>query len=216
MPDPFPRTVPPASVTYPSVIGSLISVGQSGALQTRSEAAQGRVWTETWGAIAAGNEDVQELLTTIENLYTTGATCTLTHYLLPGSGITANGAGGGTPRVKGASESGTSLDTDGWSNSVTGVIKAGDCFTIAGINVLFRATADANSGASTGPATISIEPPILAGSSPDDNALITMEFPAPIGGTAASLTAVIVDYSGAQAGPDQFIGGLTVTFREAP
>ena len=43
-----------------------------------------------------------------------------------------------------------------------------------------------------------------------------MEFPAPIGGTAASLTAVIVDYSGAQAGPDQFIGGLTVTFREAP
>jgi len=179
----FPRTVPPASVTYPKVIGSLISVGQSGALQSRSEAAQGRIWTETWAALPAGNVNVQELLTTIENLYNTGATCTLTHYLLPGSGLAANGAGGGTPLVDGGSQSGTSLNTDGWSASVTGVIKAGDCFTIANVDVLFRATADANSGAGTGDTTIS---------------------------------AVIMDYTDAAAGPDEFIGGLTVTFREAP
>ena len=85
----FPRTVPPASITYPKAIGSLISVGQSGAVQTRSEAAQGLTWTETWSALPAGNEDVQELLTTLQNLYNTGATCTLTHYLLPGSGKAA-------------------------------------------------------------------------------------------------------------------------------
>ena len=211
----FPRTVPPASVTYPAVIGSLISVGQSGALQTRSEAAQGRVWTETWGAIAAGNEDVQELLTTIENLYTTGATCTLTHYLLPGSGLAANGSGLGSPKVNGPGQSGTSLMTYGWTASETGVMKAGDCFTVPGVDVLFRVTADASSDGS-GLETLSIEPPIIAGSSPTNSGALTCKFPDPVGGTAASLTAVITAYTGAQAGPDQFIGGLTVTFREAP
>ena len=294
----FPRTVPPARVTYPKVIGSLISMGQSGAVQTRSEAAQGRTWQEMWPALPAGSEDVQELLVTIENLYNTGATCTLTHYLLPGSGKAAHGAGGGTPLVDGADQSGTSLVTDAWTNDVTGVIKAGDCFTIAGLDVLFRATADANSGLTTGPATISIEPPIVAGSSPATNAALRVSyltlasnpiattngsttitvthgsalptavghtvvlsgsaavggisadrlntamavvsmpdadsFTADLGGDNASstvsagggssvvftpratLTAVILDYTDSTAGPDEFIGGLSVTFREAP
>jgi hypothetical protein len=203
----FPRTVPPASVTYPKVIGSLISVGQSGALQTRSEAAQGRTWQETWSALPAGNEDVQELLTTIENLYNTGATCTLTHYLLPGSGKAANGAGGGTPLVNGADQSGTSLITDGWTAAAANRMKTGDCFTVAGLSVLFRVTGDAASDGS-GDATLAITPPIVAGSSPANNAALTI--------ASANLTAVIVDYSGASAGPAEYIGGLTVTFREAP
>ena len=203
----FPRTVPPARVTYPKVIGSLISVGQSGALQTRSEAAQGRVWQEAWPALPAGNEDVQELITTIENLYNTGATCSLTHYLMPGSGLAANGAGGGSPLVNGASQSGTSLVTDGWTAAAAVRMKAGDCFTVAGLDVLFRATADISSDGS-GNATITIEPPIVAGSSPANNAALTI--------ASATLTAVVVDYASATAGPDQFIGGLQVTFREAP
>ena len=192
-------------MTYPSVIGSLISVGQSGALQTRSEVAQGRIWTETWAALPAGNEDVQQLLTTIENLFSTGDTCTLTHYLLPGSGLAANGAGGGTPLVDGSSQAGTSLNTDGWSASVTGVMKAGDCFTIYNTLVLFRAVSDVNSDGA-GDATITIEPPITL--SPVDGGALTI--------ASANLTAVIQDYSAASAGPDEYIGGLTVTFREAP
>jgi len=204
----FPRTVPPASVTYPSVIGSLISVGQSGALQTRSEAAQGRIWTESWSALPAGNEDVQELLTTIENLFNTGATCTLTHYLLPGSGMARNGTGGGTPRVNGPDQSGTSLVTENWTTEAANRMKAGDCFTLAGLSVLFRVTADATSGTSTNAQTLAIEPPIVAGSSPADEALLTL--------ASANLTAVIQEYSAASAGPDEYIGGLTVTFREAP
>ena len=76
-------------------------MGQSGAVQTRSEAAQGRTWQEAWPSLPAGSEDVQELLVTIENLYTTGATCTLTQYLLPGSGMAANGSGLGSPKVNG-------------------------------------------------------------------------------------------------------------------
>ena len=203
----FPRTVPPARSTYPKVIGSLISMGQSGAIQTRSEAAQGRMWQEAWPALPAGSADVQALLTTIENLFNTGATCTLTHYLLPGSGKAANGSGGGTPLVKGASQSGTSLITDGWTAAAAVRMKAGDCFTVAGLDVLFRATADISSDGS-GNATITIEPPIVAGSSPADNAALTI--------ASATLTAVVMDYTDSTAGPDEFIGGLSVTFREAP
>ena len=203
----FPRTVPPARVTYPKVIGSLISTGQSGAVQTRSEAAQGRMLQEAWPALPAGSEDVQELLVTIEDLYTTGATCSLSHYLLPGSGLAANGAGGGTPLVNGADQSGTSLITDGWTASAAVRMKAGDCFTVAGLDVLFRATADISSDGS-GNATITIEPPIVAGSSPANNAALTI--------ASATLTAVVLDYTDGAAGPDEFIGGLQVTFREAP
>jgi len=199
--------VPPARVTYPKVIGSLISVGQSGALQTRSEAAQGRMWQEAWPALPAGSEDVQELLVTIEDLYNTGATCSLSHYLLPGSGLEANGAGGGTPLVNGADQSGTSLITDGWTASAAVRMKAGDCFTVAGLDVLFRATADISSDGS-GNATITIEPPIVAGSSPANNAALTI--------ASATLTAIVLDYGSATAGPDEFIGGLQVTFKEAP
>ena len=204
----FPRTVPPATVTYPTNIGSLISVGQSGGVQTRSQNAQGIVWQETWSALPAGNEDVQELLMTIQNLYNTGATCTLTHYLLPGSGKAINGAGASdSAEVKGTDQSGTTLNTDGWTNN-TGVLKAGDCFTIAGLSVLFRATADVTSHASGGTTAISIMPPILAGSSPADNADLTV--------ASATITAVILDYTSASAGPAEYIGGLSVTFQEAP
>jgi len=203
----FPRTVPPARVTYPKVIGSLISMGQSGAVQTRSEAAQGRTWQEAWPALPAGSADVQELLVTIENLFNTGATCTLTQYLLPGSGMTANGSGLGSPKVNGNDQSGTSLMTYGWTASETGVMKAGDCFTVPGVDVLFRVTADVDADGS-GLATITIEPPIVAGSSPTNSGVLTI--------ASATLTAVILDYSGATAGPDEFIGGLQVTFREAP
>jgi hypothetical protein len=155
----------------------------------------------------AGSQDVQELLTTIENLFNTGATCSLTHYLLPGSGKDANGSGGGTPLVNGASQSGTSLVTDGWTASAAVRMKAGDCFTVAGLDVLFRATADISSDGS-GNATITIEPPIVAGSSPANNAALTI--------AGATITAVVMDYTAGTAGPDEFLGGVQVTFREAP
>lgn len=103
----------------------------------------------------------------------------------------------GTPAVNGASQTGASLITDGWTNSTTGIVKAGDVFTIAGVYAVnpvtkastnrlqqFTVTADANSGASTGPSTISISPSILTVAAspttatvsaiPADDALITV------------------------------------------
>lgn len=94
------------------------------------------------------------------------------------------GTHGGTPLVNGASQNTTyalskdtgtqTLATDGWDNSITGILNAGDVFTIAGVNAVnartrastgnlqtFVVTADANSGASTGPASLTIAPPII-------------------------------------------------------
>ena len=117
------------------------------------------------------------------------------------------GTHGGTPLVNGATQNVTyatataskgwsqTIITDGWTNSVTGILNAGDVFTIAGVNSVNRRTrtstgelqtftvlSDANSGASTGPATLTISPPIITSGSyqtcsaaPDDNAAIVVK-----------------------------------------
>ena len=115
------------------------------------------------------------------------------------------GVATGTPLVNGASQNVTyaaskdtwtqSLVTDGWTNSTTGILLEGDVFTIAGVNSInqrtradtgnlqtFVVTADADSGASTGPATLTISPPIITSgpyqtvtAAPADNAAITVK-----------------------------------------
>jgi hypothetical protein len=94
------------------------------------------------------------------------------------------GVASGTPLINGASQEVTysasgdawtqSLITDGWTNSTAGILLAGDVITIAGVNSVNRRTrvdtgdlqtftvvADATSGASTGPATLTISPPMI-------------------------------------------------------
>lgn len=103
------------------------------------------------------------------------------------------GAHGGTPLVNTGSQTGASLVTDGWSTSVTGILKKNDLFTIAGVysvnpvtqqstGVLqtFRVTADVDSDGS-GNATIPISPAITTSTayqtvsgSPADDAVITV------------------------------------------
>lgn len=110
------------------------------------------------------------------------------------------GTQGGTPLVDGATQTGASLVTKGWTNSITNVLRAGDILTLAGVYAVnpvtklttgrlqqFVVTANANSGASTGPATLSISPSIITSgttqtvtASPADNAVITV-----LGSTAA-------------------------------
>lgn len=115
------------------------------------------------------------------------------------------GVATGTPLVNGGSQNVTylaskdtwaqSLITDGWTPSTTGILKAGDVFTIAGVYAVnpatkastgrlqtFVVTADATSGATTGPATLTISPPIITSgayqtvsAAPADNAAITVK-----------------------------------------
>jgi hypothetical protein len=121
------------------------------------------------------------------------------------------GAYGGTPLVNGASQNVTyaaskstnsqSLVTDGWTADTTGILKAGDVITIAGVYAMnpvpgegttgklqmpylqeFTVLADADSGATTGPATLTISPAIITSGpyqtvsdAPADNAVITVK-----------------------------------------
>lgn len=115
------------------------------------------------------------------------------------------GVATGTPLVNGASQNVTyaaskntwtqTLNTDGWTNSTTGILKAGDVITIAGVFAVnpiskqstgrlqtFTVTADADSGASTGPSTLTISPPIITSgayqtvsAAPAENAAITVK-----------------------------------------
>lgn len=94
------------------------------------------------------------------------------------------GVATGTPLINGAAQNTTyaasgaawtqTLATDGWTNSITDILLAGDVITIAGVNSVnrrtrvdtgdlqtFVVTADATSGASTGPAALTISPPII-------------------------------------------------------
>ena len=121
------------------------------------------------------------------------------------------GIGTGSPLVNGASQNVTyaaskdtnsqSIITDGWTNSTTAIVKAGDVLKFAGcfaVNPVTKATlshlkefvvlADANSGSSTGPATITISPAMIisgafqnASAVPLNNAVITLK------GTGAGL-----------------------------
>jgi len=94
------------------------------------------------------------------------------------------GAHGGTPLIDGADQDTTyalskttnsqSLVTNGWTNDTTGILVEGDIFTIAGVYSVnpntkdstgelqtFVVNADADSGATTGPATLNISPAII-------------------------------------------------------
>jgi hypothetical protein len=95
-------------------------------------------------------------------------------------GDTANlaprGTATGTPLVKGASQTGYDLVTDGWTNGVTGILKAGDWIQLGTGSTarLYKVMADANSNGS-GEATLTLWPKLR--SSPADNAAITISSP---------------------------------------
>ena len=94
------------------------------------------------------------------------------------------GVATGTPLVNGAAQETTYaasgaawsqvLDTDGWTNDTADILKAGDVLTFAGVNSVNRRTrvdtgdlqtftvlADAAAGSTTGPAALTISPPMI-------------------------------------------------------
>jgi hypothetical protein len=88
-------------------------------------------------------------------------------------GSTVRGVGTGTPLVKGASQTGNSLITDGWTASQTGILKAGDYFQLgsSSSSKLYKVLADANSDGS-GDATFDIWPSI--NTAVDNNSALTI------------------------------------------
>lgn len=197
----WPRVILPQSVTDFEVPGALQSVGQTGRAQYRSTQQIGRVWTETYPPFKAQEADGRAFLAMIRDTWRSGASFTIEHYLHR----TKLGGGTGTPRVNGVSLTGSSLPTDGWTGT-NPVLKAGDLFLIAGITSAFEVTADAPN-LSAGATTLSISPPIFAGASPADNALLTI--------TSVLLSAHLAGPPQIpNVGPDEYVAGLTLTFRE--
>lgn len=204
----FPRTLRPQRTSAFETPAASIAAGHSGKLQLRASIQVGRIWTEEWPPLKAGEPDVAALLAWIEWAHHTGQVFDIAHLITPGSGKDPNGVGGGVPLVAGASQSGETLTTDGWTAGVTHVVRAGDVIRIAGLNPLYRVVADASSDGA-GLAALTISPPIPAGSSPADNAAITR--------TGCTLRAVIWEKPAVPtASPGEFLVGLKVTFREAP
>ena len=91
--------------------------------------------------------------------------------LVPMSDYVRQGAGGGTPRVKGSSQTGTTLTTDGWPNSTT-VLLAGDRVGVS--NQVFAIASDVTSDG-TGNATLTLSNGIST--APTDNALLEIDTP---------------------------------------
>jgi hypothetical protein len=89
------------------------------------------------------------------------------------------GTGAGTPRVKGAGQSGSSLATDGWTPLQT-VLKAGDYFAVDGELKMMAADAASDGG---GNAALAFKPSLRA--APADNAPLTLE--------DASCTMMLID-----------------------
>ena len=86
---------------------------------------------------------------------------------------TMRGEGGGSPKIKGASQTGQDIITDGWPDSETNVVLPGDY--IAFDNHLYQVLIASNSNASNGAATLTLWPDVKT--APSDNAVITTSQP---------------------------------------
>ena len=86
------------------------------------------------------------------------------------------GVGTGTPLVNGASQTGSSLVTDGWTADTTGILKAGDWIQLGSgsTTTLHKVLDDVNSDGS-GNATLELFPRIRTAAS--DDAAITVSSP---------------------------------------
>lgn len=205
----FPRATGalPILASVPQFPVGLQSWGQSGKGQMRAVQNMGRTWTETYPVLDASLASVRALIAAINQSRREGTVWSVQHpYWHQTLGVR-----GGSPLVKGASQTGASLAVDGASASKTGWLKAGDLIKVAGCAVLFDVTADVNTN-SSGQASIPISPPIFAGGSPADNAAVTID------ASTIYFSAVIADV---QEFPTQDVtryiaAGLTVTWREQP
>lgn len=208
----FPRTVRPLSPGEIEVPSPLAVVTARGVGQVRAEDRLGGMWTERWGALKLIDTDVRELLATIRYFRQRGIIFDITHLNMPGSGQDPNGTGSSGVQVAGGSQSGETLDTDGWPASTSNVVMPGDVISVAGINQVLEIREATNSDGG-GAATLTINPPILAGSEPADNATVTT--------TGVLLRARIESSTMPSASPaasptEGWLKGLEITFRLMP
>jgi len=200
----FSRTVWPIAYSLPKPPGRLISIGGTGKPQTRSPLAVGRSWEEIYPPLLVATDSVNRAWwAQAHQLYRTGTQFTIAHPAYR----TQLGAGGGTPLVNGAGQTGNSINTDGWPNSTT-VLKAGDLVKFGALSLVYELTADAVSNGS-GQAALQIEPAIVSGGSPGDNNAVVY-------GSSVTFNAIITALESGLAVNDEYVEGIRITFVEVP
>lgn len=119
---------------------------------------------------------------------------------------TPRGIGTGTPLINGASETGYDIDTDGWTASQSGILKAGDWvqFGTGSARKLHMVTVDATSDGS-GNATLTVWPRVRTAFANDTP--ITVTNPSGVWRLTANAAWTI--------GVDSLVAGLSVQFVEA-
>lgn len=198
----WPRAILPQRVGKLRMPSALESWSQSGKAQHRTTVMRGRVWAEVLQPFEVNTDAGQQLLATIDQYRLSGDSFTIDHRFH----LTHRGSGTGTALVNGAGQTGSTLNTDGWTGS-NPVLKHGDLISIAGLSHVFNLKANAPNLAATASA-LSIDPPILVGGSPADNAVITY--------TGVLLNAFLLSSSEIpDAGENGFIAGVTLNFRES-
>jgi hypothetical protein len=201
----FPRTRLPEQVGYPFLPGAMKEMSHSGLLQIRATKQVGWSWTEEWNLLSARNADDMSLMAFITKTWNRGEIHQFTHPLLPGSGLSKNGTGTGSPAVNGGGQTGGSLVTNGWGNNETNAVRAGDVIKIAGDAGVYMVDEDASSDG-TGNMTIQITPHLRT--SPATASAITI--------SGVTFTATIMSRSQHEGSTaPQYYGGVSIMVTEA-
>jgi len=163
----FPTSPGPATVKLSSNQPVIVSTSESGKRKSRIQG--GHLWIikMTW---------VQMLRTLFSPIFAFAVSQRGGHgtfqISLPNFN-TPQGIATGTPLVNGIHTAGDeTISTDGWTNSITDIMKGGDVLKFSSHSKVYMVTANANSGTSTGPATLSIVPPLIENLA--DNEVITV------------------------------------------
>jgi hypothetical protein len=158
----------PIEVSDFDLPGPLISKAQAGRVNLRSTQQIGRTWTERY-LLKVSDTTSKEFLSRMANYWRNGTIFAKGHvdYAIP------KGVGGGTPRVKGASQTGSVLIVDGCPLNTAGWLLAGDIFRVQGLAQVLQASADVNTEGD-GRALIPLVTPLFTGGSPSDNAGLTI------------------------------------------
>src|SRR5688572_4132803 len=97
---------------------SIVAVGEGPyGLEQQVQRHQGQVWVMEAGLPPGSNEDLEPLVAALCSLNGRDGT-----FLFGPPGTTKRGAATGTPLVKGASQTGEDLITDGWTINITGIL----------------------------------------------------------------------------------------------
>lgn len=197
----FSRAVLPVSSSPPRSPQALLSGGGLGKMQARPTLQVGRTWSEVFDMLKSTDTTVRGWLAHVQQTLRNGTTMDVDHR----SYLTANGPGGGTPLINGASQTGSSIAVDGCTAS-TLFLRAGDLVLLGALTQVFELVADATANGS-GQVNLTLDMGVVSGGSPADNAAVTS-------GANVKFKAKLVDFDEGRTGNDMYIRNMRLTWLE--